>query len=386
MQRGLRDIAADTGGEAFFNTNDLNGRLRKVLDDNRIAYALAYYPPIGKADDRLRRIGVRVKGHPEYKVRAQRAYLPLARKAADVAKTPEQQMNRALSSPVPLNAISVAASLDYLDRDDGAQASLRVFIDGKSLEYREANQRHAIAVEMVSVVLDASGKTVESFNDKIEADLRPERAEQAKQNGYRYTRRLSLKPGLYQARIGVREPHSGRIGTAMAWVEVPDLRKAKLALSDLFLGGREAVQTKPKNEGSVNHATSNAEPTPKPASASAPAAGGGGADLFSPKISEGVATYRSGDVLVYYVMLYAAAAQAADFVMQVRIAQSGEAIYQSEWQPLAARIIHQGSKGMDVSGQLQLALKPGVYELRITVRSKDAKQTTERTALFKVES
>jgi hypothetical protein len=125
-------------------------------------------------------------------------------------------------------------------------------MDGKSLEYQEANQRRALTVEMAGVVLDASGKTVDSFGDKVEADLRPERAEQAKQNGYRYTRRLSLKPGLYQARIGVREPHSGRIGTVMAWLEVPDLRKVKLALSDLFLGGREAARTKSKNDSSAS--------------------------------------------------------------------------------------------------------------------------------------
>ena len=385
LQRGLRDIAADTGGEAFFNTNDFNGRLRKALDDNGLVYTLAYYPPEGQRDDRLRRIVVRVKGHPEYTVRAQHAYLPLARKAADVAKTPEQQMARALASPLPLNALGVTASLDYLDHDDGVQALLRVFIDGGSVEYREANRRQAIALEMAGVVLDAAGKAVDSFSDKIEADLRPERAEQAKQNGYRCTRRLRLKPGLYQARISVREPHTGRIGTAMAWVEVPDLRKVKLALSDLFLSGRQAPRTPAKQASSANHIAANAEQTPTPTNAEARAAEGEREVFFSPKVSEGVATYRNGDVLVYYVMLYAAAVQPADFVMQVTITQSGQAIYQSQWQPLAARLIHQGKKGVDVSGQLQLALKPGVYELCIKTRSQDAKQMAERTALFKVE-
>lgn len=394
LQRGLRDIAADTGGEAFFNTNDLSGRLRKVLDDNRIAYGLAYYPPENQRDNRLRRITVRVKGHPEYNVRAQRAYLPLERKAADVAKTPEQQMTSALASPLPLNAIGVAAAFDYLDRDNGVQALLRIFIDGKSPEYREANHRWAVALEMVGVVLDASGNRVDGFSDKIAADLQPERAEQARQNGYRYTRWLRLKPGLYQARIGVREPHTGRIGTAMAWVEVPDRRKVKLGMSDLILSGREAAQAArapatnragefgPNDGGNANHATSDAKPTP---GVNSPASGAGD-DFYSPKVSEGVTTYRRGEALVYYVMLYEAAVQPADLVMQVTIVQSDQTIFQSEWQPLAARIIRQSQKSIDVGGQMQLTVKPGIYELRFTVRSKDAKQTATRTALFKIES
>jgi hypothetical protein len=32
-----------------------------------------------------------------------------------------------------------------------------------------------------------------------------------------------------------------------------------------------------------------------------------------------------------------------------------------------------------------MVLAPGVYELRVAVKSKDGKQTAERTALFRVE-
>lgn len=41
---------------------------------------------------------------------------------------------------------------------------------------------------------------------------------------------------------------------------------------------------------------------------------------------------------------------------------------------------------MDVGGQVRWKLKPGICELRITVRGKDAKQTMTHTALCKIES
>src|SRR5687768_865108 len=48
---------------------------------------------------------------------------------------------------------------------------------------------------------------------------------------------LPLAPGLYQVRVAVRERQSGRAGSAMQWLEVPDLN-ARLTMSSLFLGER----------------------------------------------------------------------------------------------------------------------------------------------------
>jgi len=43
-QDGMNAIAKDTGGDAFFRTNDVNWALKKSFEGNNIYYALAYYP------------------------------------------------------------------------------------------------------------------------------------------------------------------------------------------------------------------------------------------------------------------------------------------------------------------------------------------------------
>ena len=45
MEDGLNRLAKDTGGETFFNTNDLGGALTEALDSNRFYYVLGFYPP-----------------------------------------------------------------------------------------------------------------------------------------------------------------------------------------------------------------------------------------------------------------------------------------------------------------------------------------------------
>jgi VWFA-related protein len=74
-QLGLSALASETGGQAFFNTNDFNQPMQMMLDNNRIYYELTYYTPTDKDPTKYREISVAVKNHPEYHVRAQRGYV-----------------------------------------------------------------------------------------------------------------------------------------------------------------------------------------------------------------------------------------------------------------------------------------------------------------------
>jgi VWFA-related protein len=74
FQHGMSLLASETGGEAFYNLDSLSNQMQEMLDDNRVCYRLAYYPPPGKDPKKYRSINVSVKDHPEYHVRAQKGY------------------------------------------------------------------------------------------------------------------------------------------------------------------------------------------------------------------------------------------------------------------------------------------------------------------------
>ena len=69
----LLTLANNTDGLAVVNTNDLNGGAMRIGDDLSGSYLLAYYPTNAKADGRIRKITVRLKGSGE-PVRARREY------------------------------------------------------------------------------------------------------------------------------------------------------------------------------------------------------------------------------------------------------------------------------------------------------------------------
>lgn len=363
-QDGLNALAKDTGGEAFFNTNDLNGRLQKALNDNRIYYALAYYPGDNANGKQFRRIALRVKNHPDYKVRTQRGYQPLEVKE-EQARTPRQKLVQAMSAPLPATAIPVAASADYLEREnDEERVVVQTYIDVNSLQFREQNKHYLSNMDVVIAVYDLAGKRVHLSAKEIVGDFAPERLEVAKHYGYRYAERIALKPGTYQVRVGVLEPATERIGTAIAWVEVPDLGKGKLTLSSIILA----------REPDENIKTSKAATE---------------ANSMSPAATQGVRIYKLGDVLDYDLIIYPETKngrQETDILMQSEVIQGERQVFQSPWEPITARTTGKDKKGIQVSGRLKLnSLKPGLYELRLSVKGAKATKPLQRSVLFGVE-
>jgi VWFA-related protein len=359
-QMNLREMAEETGGAAYVNTNDTAGALRKMLDSNRVYYSLAYYLP-KDSDRKFRKIEVKVKGHPEYSVRAQRGYAPPQEKTdALAATTPRQKLVEAMMSPLPAVGIGVTSSADFLEREgDEAQVTLRVHLDGDALGYERRGQEYLFDCEMAVAVIDEAGKVAASLAEPLKGFLTPAQYEEAKLKGFRFEKRLSLAPGLYQVRVGVREVGSERLGTSASWVEVPDLAKGKPALSSIFLGkGQE------------------------------PAAGVG-AGAAPPRLIPGRATFRPGEVAFYRFVVYnaqALARQQQGAMVKVEIVQGETRVYEGAWQPLGSRAIRSDRKGTEAGGQLKLSLAPGVYTLRLTVKDAGSKQTVQQTADFEVES
>ena len=69
----MEQLASDTGGKAFFNTNDLNGAMRRAIDDGAHYYTLIYSPTNKKTDGTYRRIEVKLNGG-RYKLTYRQGY------------------------------------------------------------------------------------------------------------------------------------------------------------------------------------------------------------------------------------------------------------------------------------------------------------------------
>jgi len=84
----MDQLAADTGGKAFYNTNDLNGAMSRAINDGSHYYTLVYTPTNKKIDGKYRRIEVKVP-ESKYKLSYRRGYNADDTVAADVKPEPD---------------------------------------------------------------------------------------------------------------------------------------------------------------------------------------------------------------------------------------------------------------------------------------------------------
>jgi len=100
-----------------------------------------------------------------------------------------------------------------------------------------------------SVVFGDNGKVVNQENRVATLSLHDKTYEQALREGVVYPFEVPIKqPGAMQFRVALRDQASQRIGTAGQFIEVPNLRNQRLALSGLVLW---SSQTPSESESAI---------------------------------------------------------------------------------------------------------------------------------------
>lgn len=388
---GLGILAEETGGTMFFNSNDLNLGLQRLLDANETYYVLAYEPPESRRDGRFHKIEVRVVNHPELKVRTRSGYLSPNEKEEKAEKKAEEkrqeklknlppekqtqelkvEKNKQIASGIgslfPLRDIPVEVAVDFIDLPEGPGVIINTHIEAANLGFEEAKGRQQTVVEMTGVLFDERGKVAANFNERININVRPENLERLIRQGFNYRTLTALKPGFYQARLAVREEKSGRLGSASGWVEIPDIKNKQLMLSGILLSdaGNEALQ-----DLSNNGATPNNQP--------------GG---YAPRPSSASRRFKSGGDIDFLFFTYNAKVEknAVDLVSQTQLFSGSKLVYAS---PIVKMTVQPDADLQRIPYAARVALKgfePGSYELRLMVIDRLTKTTAYRRVNFTVE-
>jgi VWFA-related protein len=365
---GLYTMAVDTGGKLYQNSNDLGKALSQALDENRSYYILGYYLQQDSDVSKFRNIKVRIRNHPEYMVRVPRGFMPsdsIKTKGDEAINSTRQRLLEAVNAPLPRTDLGVTVLADFLETGtDNKQVSLTAYIESNKLQYREQNPHRALAIEILYVLYDSAGNQVDARSANVDVTLTPERLIQAQTNGFVFSQRLTLKPGVYQARLGVREVETDHLGTATAWIDVPDLARSKLEMSSLMLGDPAPVRPSIVEGFNIN-------------------------PIEPGKMKQGVRSYPRGDACGYFLRAYHGTQVSADpdLAYKKEFYQGGTLIKQEPWQPISVEAARTDSKGwLDINGKVDLAeFNPGIYELRITVKDNKSKISTQRSAVFCVE-
>ena len=167
----LMTLAHNTDGIPIVNTNDLTNGARRIADDLAASYILGYYPTNSKADGRLRKITVRVKGL-KGDVRARREYRALSE--AEMATM--REVPRGPAAP-PAPSDDALAELKRLrpgapihTRGSVVDGTLTLVTELTAPEIEAGRWKDGADVQVV--VAAASGETVAMSKGRIEPGAR----------------------------------------------------------------------------------------------------------------------------------------------------------------------------------------------------------------------
>jgi VWFA-related protein len=245
-QQRLRNLAEDTGGFATTGMNNLEGAFDRIVQATSSYYALSYYPKNVKHDGRYHKISVKVN-RPGARVVARNGYTAAdarARSNAALSGPPgtSKELRETLHSALPQSGLGLSMTAAAF-RDRGAKASVAVVIEasGTDLALTERNEKFGGPFEVVVAALGLEGDIRDGETRQMQFDLPRQTFERVRSHGFRWLSRLSLKPGVYQIRVGAV---SGRSKRGSAWYDlvVPDFADGDLAMSHILAASERAFQ------------------------------------------------------------------------------------------------------------------------------------------------
>ena len=225
----MNDLAEKTGGKAYYNTNNIEGAVRRSMEDGSTYYTLGYYPENKTWDGKFRRIAIKVV-RPGVKLHYRAGYYAVEpgsyAKLDQAEKTSE--LAKAMSLDFPAStALLFQAMVVPPSSTTGNKVLVNYAVDPRGLTFDLGNDglQHA-SVDCAVIVYSANGEAVKSLSNTMIAALKPEEYQRVQQKSFPCRQTFDLAPGEYLFRLGVRDGHTGTLGTLNAPVTIPSPSQA----------------------------------------------------------------------------------------------------------------------------------------------------------------
>ena len=219
MHIAMDELARQTGGHAYYNTNDLKLAMQRSLENGSHYYTIAYAPQNRTWDSKYRHVKIRLAS-PGLAAEYRRGYFatPESPPSQDQAHA---DLVRAIQPATP--QFTMIALRAQVTPPDASHANVRIdfTVDAAGLVFTDApRNRKDAKLEIVAVAWDQGLREAMNASHRVELDLPLDRYESIMRNGLSAHQELKLQPGSYTVRVGVMDDGSQKIGTLDLPVEV----------------------------------------------------------------------------------------------------------------------------------------------------------------------
>jgi VWFA-related protein len=225
----MTDIARETGGQAFYGSNDLKAALSTSMREGSDYYTLAYTPENHDWNGKYRKIEVKC-AHEGTKLNYRRGYYALAETGlAANGKVADDQVALLFATamrPEAPTSTMVLVKVQVLP-PDATHKSVRVdyAINARDITFTDTPEKTKhVTLDLMAVAWDKNGKIAGESSDKIDTSISPSVYNEVMKTSIPAHEELQVKPGAYTLRLGVVDRNSRKIGTLDLPLNVPELQ------------------------------------------------------------------------------------------------------------------------------------------------------------------
>ena len=261
-------IGGQTGGHAFYNTNQLKGALETAADEGSSYYSLVYAPTNGKYDGSVRRIAIQLE-HGHYQLAYRKSYIadddvsiahkqaanqdgssPYQPAASDDSMEESAQFGAppahqlifaarldAVGEPAPATAEQMAALAPYRER--AAAVTHRKLLQPKTPDLmqqyaviyaapasqlnipRSADGVSRSDISIAALAFDEDGETLWGTKTELKDEIPASKIDQIRRDGFQAKQTLLVPVQTAVIRLVVRDEQSGKLGSMEIRLPLP---------------------------------------------------------------------------------------------------------------------------------------------------------------------
>jgi hypothetical protein len=207
-QGTMEEVAAETGGKAYINRNEIKDGILLAATDEKASYLLAYYPENKKWDGKFRTLKVKVS-QGDTQVRYRKGYYaidPGQEKGANY----ESDVAAALQVGAPATQVSFMAQSKPTD-----PGKMRVvfLVDAHTLSAEDAGSNKKMNVSFYAGVYGPNGQNLATRSTKVERAFDAATYKQILDKGMMVPIDLDVPAAGKELRLAVLDNKTGLIGT-----------------------------------------------------------------------------------------------------------------------------------------------------------------------------
>jgi VWFA-related protein len=235
-QETLGTLSMDTGGKAFFDSNDFGPAFQAVQHDTEAYYIVGFRSTNQAQDGGYRHLLVKVN-RPDVNVQFRPGYYAPADFTHAKTEDRELALNEQLRSDLPASDVAVYLQALYFRLNENSfYVPVSLVVPGSQIPFLKSGNKDKATLDIIGQVKNGQGITVGNARQTVPLVLDP--AVNAKQKNIQYSTGFTLAPGKYHLKFVVRENQTGNMGSFETDLNVPDMKKVPLKLSSIVLASQ----------------------------------------------------------------------------------------------------------------------------------------------------